>query len=144
MNSQVTLNHHTYETITIGDIFSFEREITESIVEQFAELTGDRNPLHMDEAFANTTEFNGRIVHGMLLGSLFSTLVGMLIPGEKCLYISQDLRFRRPLPLGSSIKIQGEVMAKSDATRMIDIKTTVVDDNQQLIVDGLAKVKVRV
>ncbi len=114
-----------------------------ALARSFAKLTGDKNPLHLDYGYARKTEFGEPIVHGMLLGSFFSTLVGMLCPGQNALYLSQDLRFKNPLKFGHTIVIAGVVAAKYDATKIIDVKTTIKDEKGTIIVDGLAKVKVR-
>ncbi len=139
----MNLSKLNYEDIKIGDVFSFDRMITEGDVAKFAELTGDRSLLHMDEGYASVAEFGGRIAHGMLLGSLFSTLVGMMIPGERALYLSQDLKFKNPLKFPAKIFVSGEVVNKSDAARMIDIKTIIKDGKDMILVEGNAKVKVR-
>jgi len=132
-----------YEEIKIGDVHSFERVIDEEAVNRFAELTGDKNPLHMNEEYARKTEFGGRIAHGMLAGSLFSTLVGMFCPGERALYLSQKVNFRKPIRLGEKIKIQGEVIKKSDALKTITLSTKIINDKNQVVIDGEAMAKVR-
>lgn len=132
-----------YNDIKMGDEFSFERFIDEDLVNKFAALTGDFNPLHVDQKYAEQTEFGGRISHGMLLASLFSTLVGMHLPGEKALYISQESRFRSPLNLNTKVKVEGKVTAKFDALNMIELQTTIKDEEGKVVVDGLARVKVR-
>lgn len=136
-------NSLLYEEIKIGDIFSFEYFVDESTVFKFAELTGDFNPLHMDESYAKETLFGGRIVHGMLLAGLFSTLVGMLCPGERALYLSQDISFRNTLFLGKKIKVEGKVLSKFDGINVLEIKTLIKDLEGNIFVDGLAKIKVR-
>ncbi len=132
-----------YEEIKIGDSFGFDREITEGDVGKFAELAGDFSPLHMDAAYATKTEFGGRIAHGMLLGSLFSTLVGMMIPGERALYLSQELKFKNSLRFPAKVFVSGEVSEKSDAARVIDIKTMVKNKDGLILIEGNAKVRIR-
>lgn len=132
-----------YKDIKIGDEFSFEHFIDEDAVNKFAALTGDFNPLHVDQKYAEKTEFGGRISHGMLLASLFSTLVGMHLPGERALYISQDSRFRSPLPLNTKVKVEGKVTARFDALSMIELQTIIKDEKGKVVVDGVARVKVR-
>lgn len=136
-------NQLKYGDINIGDVFSFERKMDETLVNEFAKLTGDYNPLHTDEKYAKGTEFSGRIVHGMLAGSLFSALVGMLCPGERALYLSQNVRFRNSLPLGALVVIEGKVISKFDAAKIIDLATVVRNKNGKIFVEGTAKVKVR-
>jgi len=140
---EITLHDLVYADIKIGDTFSFKRFIDEKMIDTFADLTSDYNPLHVDHQYAKNTEFGGRIAHGMLIGSLFSTLVGMVCPGKRALYLSQDLRFRNPLRPGNTVEVFGTVIEKFDALKVIEIQTTVKDKNGSLIVDGVAKVKIR-
>lgn len=133
----------TYEEIKVGDRFSFDYFIDENLVNRFAEVSGDYNPLHVKADYAEKTEFHGRIAHGMLLASLFSNLIGMHCPGERALYLSQEIRFRNPLPLNRRILISGEVVSKSDAVKIIELKTIINDEQGAVIVDGLARVRVR-
>ena len=128
--------------IEIGQKKSFEVVVTESMVDDFAKLSGDNNPLHMDENYAKTNNFENRVCHGMLLASFFSRLIGMYIPGENALYFSQSLKFQYPCFVNDRIKIHGEVIDKSLATKIITLKTTISKDKHQ-IVDGIGKVLVR-
>ena len=130
------------EDIEIGQKKSFEVVITESMLDDFAKLSGDSNPLHMDENYAKSNNFENRVCHGMLLASFFSRLVGMYIPGENALYFSQSLKFQYPCFVNDRIKIHGEVIDKSLATKIITLKTTISKDKHQ-IVDGIGKVLVR-
>ncbi len=130
------------EDIEIGQKKSFEVVITESMLDDFAKLSGDNNPLHMDENYAKSNNFENRVCHGMLLASFFSRLIGMYIPGENALYFSQSLKFQYPCFVNDRIKIHGEVIDKSLATKIITLKTTISKDKHQ-IVDGTGKVLVR-
>ena len=128
--------------IKIGQKKSFEVVVTESMVDDFAKLSGDNNPLHMDENYAKSNNFNGRVCHGMLLASFFSRLAGMYIPGKNALYFSQSLKFQHPCFVNDRIEIHGEVIDKSLATKIITLKTT-ISKNKRQIVDGIGKVMVR-
>ena len=128
--------------IKIGQKKSFEVVVTESMVDDFAKLSGDNNPLHMDENYAKSNNFKKRVCHGMLLASFFSRLVGMYIPGKNALYFSQSLKFQHPCFVNDRIEIHGEVIDKSLATKIITLKTTIIKDKRQ-IVDGIGKVMVR-
>lgn len=79
---------------------SFEKRISDADIVKFAEVTGDTNPLHLDDDFARETIFEGRIAHGMLTASLFSTILGTKLPGPGCIYMSQNIRFRAPVRPG--------------------------------------------
>ena len=137
-------NNLSYDDIKIGASFSFERIIDDNAVTSFAQLTGDYSPLHSDEKYAKESGFEGRIAHGMLLGSYLSTLIGMFIPGKRALYLSQDLCFRRPLMVGKNIVVSGVVTRKSDALKIVEIKTIIKDiASKRVIISGIAKAKVR-
>ncbi len=131
----------SYEKIQVGDQASFSKLIGEEEINCFARLTGDFNPLHVDGDFARTTPFGGKIAHGMLVGSLFSALVGMHLPGKRCLYLSQSLNFRRPVKIGQTIVVRGEVTKKVDALRLLELRTTVWEGDK-LLVEGEARVRV--
>ena len=139
----IKLNTFNYDQIRVGDTFSFTRFIDEAAVRSFADLTADYSPIHMDDEYAVKTEFGGRIVHGMLAGSLFSTLVGMLCPGRQSLYLSQSIQFKRPIRPDAELEIKGTVLSKSDSGKMIELKTVIMDSENNVVIDGIAKVKVR-
>lgn len=130
-----------FEDIALGDNASFERTFSEEDVNDFARLSGDVNPLHTDEAYARTTVFKKRVVHGMLVGSLCSFLVGMHLPGKKCLYLSQTLRFKKPVFIGDTVTVKGTVTAKSVSTRILEIAVSVMRGDVQ-VMDGTATVQV--
>ena len=136
-------NQYKFDEIKIGLEYKFTEMITESHLDSFANLSGDYNPLHMDAGYAKTTRFKKRICHGMLLASFFSKLVGMHMPGKNALYFSQTLNFQAPCYIGDEVIIQGEVIDKSDSTRIITIKTLIHNNKGVCLVDGVAKVLVR-
>ena len=138
-----TLNELKYEDIFIGQQESFTIKITDSMVEKFSNLSGDLNPLHMDNKFAESSSFNKRIVHGMLLASFFSQLVGMKLPGKNALYFSQTLNFRSPCYIDDEIEVVGEVIEKSDSTQIITLSTTIFNKSKTCLIDGIAKIIVR-
>jgi 3-hydroxybutyryl-CoA dehydratase len=132
----------SYESIATGEEASFSRVIGESEVAAFAALTGDWNPLHMDSVYATTTQFGERIAHGMLVASYFSTLVGMYLPGQRALFLSHDVKFAKPVPLGTCITFQGRVRHKTDSLRLLDIDTTAINEAGEHVVRGRAQVMV--
>ena len=137
------LNELSYDDISIGQQESFIIKITESMVEKFSNLSGDLNPLHMDNEFAESSSFNKRIVHGMLLASFFSQLIGMKLPGKNALYFSQTLNFRSPCYIDDEIEVIGEVTEKSDSTQIITVSTTIFNKSKTCLIDGIAKIIVR-
>lgn len=131
-----------WDELQVGETASFDRQISEEDVRAFAALSGDENPLHMDEAYATTTQFGKRVVHGMLLSSLFSQLVGVHLPGKRCLYLAQSLTFRMPVFVGETVTVCGEVTHRSEATHTLTLHTTVTNASGVVCVDGEAQVKV--
>ena len=137
------LNELSYDDISIGQQESFIIKITESMVDKFSNLSGDLNPLHMDNEFAESSSFNKRIVHGMLLASFFSQLIGMKLPGKNALYFSQTLNFRSPCYIDDEIEVIGEVTEKSDSTQIITVSTTIFNKSKTCLIDGIAKIIIR-
>lgn len=131
----------SYSDINEGDVYSFKRKISKQDVMDFAKLSGDFNPLHVDADFGEKSMFKDNIAHGMLAGSLFSTLVGMHCPGEKSLYITQTLNFRLPLYYDDVVTVKGTVTSKNDSLNIITLKTEILKEDKT-IVDGEAKVKI--
>ena len=131
-----------FDAIAVGAKVSFRRVVQQEDVEAFARLSGDFNPLHVDPQYAAQTQFGRPIVHGMFLGSLLSCLVGMHLPGRRCLYVSQSLDFLQPVHVGDELEITGEVQHKQDALRTIVIQTEIRILPEQLAVRGKAHVKV--
>ena len=129
--------------IKIGLEHYFDITISNELEENFAKISGDFNPLHMDEQYAKKTNFGKRVCHGMLLASFFSRLVGMYLPGKNALYFSQNLNFIAPCFIGDKIIVKGEIIDKSESTKMIKIKTTIKNIEEKLLVEGVAQVLVR-
>ncbi len=134
---------YSFEDLLIGMKKEFSLIIDESMLNDFAELSGDFNPLHMRSEYVEKTNFKNRVCHGLLLASFFSRLIGMHIPGEKALYFSQSLNFRNPGFINDKITIMGQIIDKKLTTKIITIKTTIYNQNKKCLVDGLAKVIVR-
>tara|TARA_B110000467_G_C18175444_1_gene397578 strand:+ start:250 stop:675 length:426 start_codon:yes stop_codon:yes gene_type:complete len=137
-------NKLKFTDIKIGDSAEFKIIITETMVHQFANISGDFNSLHMDNEFAKTTKFGKRVCHGMLLGSFFSRLVGMYIPGLNALYLSQSLKFISPCFIDDKIIVRGTVIRKSERTKIITLQTLILNTNDKILVDGECKAVVLV
>ncbi|OIK15904.1 enoyl-CoA hydratase [Bacillus sp. MUM 116] len=130
----------TYEDIQIGDSAAFSKTISEFDIYQFAGLTGDFNPMHIDEEFAKKTFFKERIAHGLLTGSFISTVLGMKLPGPNSIYLSQNFSFTAPVRMGDTIKAIVEVVEKRDDKKLIKLKTKIWNQLDELVVDGEALV----
>lgn len=131
-----------FSDISVGDHADIKLQIDQALTNKFAQLTGDFNPLHMDSHHAKQTEFGGRVAHGMLVGSLFSRLIGMELPGQNALYLSQALQFRKPILVGTHVHVRAEVMEKSEANRILKLKTVVLDSAGEILIEGEAEVMV--
>jgi 3-oxoacyl-[acyl-carrier protein] reductase len=132
-----------FDDISLGQTYEITRSFSAQDVLAFAALSGDYSPLHVDREFAAGTEFGAQVVHGVLLASLFSQLVGMRVPGKHALYIGQDLTFRRPVMIDETVRAVAKVVGKSDATRTLVLNTEIRSIDDKVIVIGTAKVKVR-
>ena len=128
------------DNLHIGKKVNFTIVISESMVEEFARLSGDYNPHHMDESFAKGSRFGRRICHGMLLASLFSRLTGMYLPGKGSLYLSQSLNFLAPAYIDDEVVVQGELTKISQSTGMVTMKTQITNGNSIQLITGDAKV----
>ena len=125
------------DEIHVGDTASFEKTISESDVYTFAGVTGDLNPAHVNARYAESTKFGGRIVHGMLTGSLFSTVFGTRLPGEGAIYLSQSLEFTAPVKLGETIKATVTVTEIMEKGR-IRFDTVATNQDGTVVVRGQA------
>ena len=131
-----------FDKIQMGDEAEFYRTITAEDVEDFARLSGDRNPMHMDEQFAGRTRFQRRVVHGMLLASYVSTLVGMHCPGPGALWSQQNFCWAAPVFIDDRIHFRIRVTHKSTGARALTIKVTGVNQDGKVIMEGAGTVTV--
>lgn len=136
------INNYGYSDINIGLTEGFCVEITKELQDQFLKLSGDYNPLHLDDEFAINKKFNSKVVYGMLIASFLSKLVGVYIPGEKCLLHSIDIKFVKPVYIGDIIKIQGTVVEKNDTFKQLKIKATVKNLEEHRVCKAIIKVGV--
>ncbi|MDR2076688.1 MAG: MaoC family dehydratase [Desulfovibrio sp.] len=126
----------TYATLTVGAKDSISKTITADVVESFADVSNDHNPLHLDEEFAKTTPFGKRIAHGMISAGLISAVHGTKIPGMGAVYMTQSLKFRRPVFLGDTLTAWAEVQEKNDAKKRVTMKNWVENQNGEVVVEG--------
>ena len=103
------LHGHYFEDIRIGMSAIYSKTITDADILLFSGVSGDTNPLHLDQDFAASTMFKSRIAHGMLSASLISTIFGTKLPGPGCVYLSQNLRFKAPVRSGDTVQAQATV-----------------------------------
>jgi 3-oxoacyl-[acyl-carrier protein] reductase len=133
-----------FDSIQVGETQTLTRHITEADVRKFVEMTGDDNPLHVDRAYAETTAFKDIVVHGMLGASFISTVIGTKLPGTGALWVSQNMEFLLPVRLGDVLTISATVLKKHERERLLELDTRIVNQNQQVILTGVGKVKVLV
>ena len=127
----------TINEIVIGDYAEATKMFTEAEVNMFAEISGDHNPAHVDEAYAQTTIFKTRIVHGMLTSGLISSVLGTKLPGTGTIYMSQDLKFLAPVYFGDQITARVEVVEIIEGKR-VKLRTTCTNQDGKLVIDGVA------
>ena len=137
------LNEYTFEEIKLGMKESFEVNITESMENNFAKITGNYNPLATDNEYAATTNYKKRICPGMFTASFFSRLTGMHLPGKYALVYSQSLNFVNICYIGDQITVEGEVIEKNDATKLITINTVITNQDGKKLIYGKALVTFR-
>jgi 3-hydroxybutyryl-CoA dehydratase len=120
---------------------TFAKTISEAYIVMFSGVTGDMNPVHVNEEFARNTVFKGRIAHGMLTGSLISTVLGMKLPGPGSIYVSQTLKFLAPVRVGDTAEVHAIITKIIPERHRVVLKTT-VHVGDVLVVDGEAKMMV--
>ena len=130
-----------YDSILVGDKAELIHVITQSNINQFVELTGDDNKLHVDEQFASTTSYKKPVAHGMLSASFISTIIGTKLPGDGALWYAQNLEFLQPVRIGDELRITAEVIKKIDRTKTIELQTDIYNQHKQKVTTGTAKVK---
>jgi 3-hydroxybutyryl-CoA dehydratase len=140
MNEMSKIAQYSLDDIELGLTKTFRVIITESLTNEFAKITGDFSPIHMEERYARTTKFKQRISHGMLVGSFFSRLVGMHLPGKNGVLLSYSIKHLLPCFLDQEILVKGIVMDKSNSTRIITLKATITDSYGKTLIDGILKV----
>ncbi len=133
----------TFEQIKIGDTKKFQVTITESLINDFAKLSGDFSSIHVNEDYAKSKKFKGRVVHGMLLASFLSRMVGMYLPGKYGLYVSQSLEFHNPCFIKDTITITSIVNDKSESTKIIKIDSKIINEKNELLLNGTGRIIVR-
>ena len=115
------MEHYSFEDIDIGIVESFEVDITEDKMKVFSQLSGDFNPMHVDYKYAIEHGYKGILVYGMLSSLFYSTLVGMYLPGKKCLLNKMSVDYKQPVYIGDKLTVSGRVVDKRVGTRRIMI-----------------------
>ena len=128
----------TIQEMKLGDSAQFSKTVTEADLEHFAQATGDFNPVHFDQAYAENTPFKGRIAHGILSIGFISALVGNIFPGPGTIYLTQEVKFLAPVRIRDTITAKVEVIEIIREKNRARFRTTCVNQNGQEVVSGTA------
>ena len=128
-----------FKEIQIGDSASIERVICLKDIETFSNLTGDKNPLHVDQSFAEKSKFGSRVAHGMLTSSFISTLIGVTLPGEGSIITNISLDFRKPVFIDDSLRTTIEVTKKIDLSKQVHFKIKICNQHSKVVISGIVK-----
>ena len=127
------------DRLEIGMTESYEQTILDSDIKTFAGLSGDNNPVHMSELYAEKSRFKKRIAHGLLSASFFSALFGTKLPGYGCVYVSQNLEFRRPVYIGDAVTASIEILSIDKGKSRVKFRT-VCKVKKKIVIDGNAEI----
>lgn len=134
------LENITYDELQIGQSARLLRTLTVNDIQAFAAVSGDTNPAHLDDQYANATLFHGVIAHGMWSGALISALLGTEFPGPGTIYVSQNLNFSRPVRVGDTLVVTATVMTKDDERKQVELACEVTNQKGQKVLTGTARV----
>jgi len=137
------VNQHGYylEDLSVGMTSSFEKTILAKDIDAFAKITGDTNPVHLDEKYAATTPFKARIAHGMMSAGLISTVLGTQLPGPGCIYLDQQIKFRAPVFIEDTVVATVTIEEINQRRGRVTLKTQCFV-NDKLVADGTASMMV--
>jgi len=124
--------------LKVGDTFSKEREITDELIRKFAEVSGDYNPIHLDEEFAKTTRFGQRIAHGMLGGAFISGVLGYELNVRKVVYLNQTMKFITPVFIGDTITTTDKIITIREDKPIVTLETVCVNQTGETVIKGEA------
>ncbi|UCH44771.1 MAG: MaoC family dehydratase [Nitrospiraceae bacterium] len=130
------------KNLKVGNRASLSKAFTEEDVLQFANISADTNPIHLDKNFAADSVFGQRVVHGMLIASLFSALVGVKLPGEGTIYLGQSLNFKAPVFIDEQVTASVEIVKIREDKPIVTLRTLCINSEGRTVVDGEAVVKV--
>ena len=128
------------DEIEVGATAIFSKTVTEADLVLYAGVSGDTNPVHLDEDFAKGTMFKGRIAHGMLSAGFISAVLGTKLPGPGCIYLGQTLKFKAPVKIGDTIRLRAKVVDKKDLDKpdrgQITLDRTILNQRDEVVQQG--------
>ena len=130
----------TISELTIGDSAEFSKTVSESDVYLYAGVSGDLNPAHINENYAQNTFFKTRIAHGMISAGFISAVLGTKLPGPGTIYLRQELNFKAPVRIGDTVTARAEVIEINTEKKRVRLKTTCVNQDGTVVLDGEAVV----
>ena len=133
-----TISNVPFDEIEIGQTAKYQKTVQDEDVLMFAKLSGDVNPVHLDEDYAKTTQFGGRIAHGMYTAALMSAAMATKLPGPGSVYLSQTMKFRAPVRIGDTLTVHMEVTNKRERNKSVTISVRVTNQDGAKVVTGEA------
>jgi len=132
------LKGKSIDQLKVGDSAEWSRTVTEHDIKLFAEATGDFNPVHLDQSYAEKTFFKGRIAHGLLSLGYISTVLGNILPGHGTIYISQEVKFLAPVRLGDTLNAKVAPTEVNPEKNRAKFKTICFNQEGKIVLDGAA------
>lgn len=130
-----------FAELAIGQTASLTKKITDQVVRQFAELSEDRNPVHLDDDYAATSIFKRRIAHGMIGASLVSAVIGMQLPGPGSIFVATEIKFRAPVYIDETVVVNATIRDLRADKMLVFLDASVVKEDGTHAIDGTATIK---
>ena len=140
LNDSDVIENQPFDELRIGQSARLVRTISQADIQAFAAVSGDTNPAHLDQAYADASMFHGVIAHGMWGGALISAVLGTTLPGPGTIYLEQSLRFSRPVRVGDTLTVTVTVLSKDDDKKRVELDCVVTNQQGDKVLSGLAKV----
>jgi 3-hydroxybutyryl-CoA dehydratase len=137
------MKRYGFDDLFVGMSAQFKRKIVGEMIDSFAQVSGDSNPLHIDSDYARRSGFKDQIAHGMLCSSLFSELVGVHLPGENCLLTDISVVFSKPVFIDDEVIVDGSITQLSPAFKSAKIDATITNINSEVCIRAKIGVVVR-
>jgi 3-hydroxybutyryl-CoA dehydratase len=135
------MNEFIFDELKIGEEATFGAEITEEMMGNFFAISGDSNPLHLEQEYAHKFGFKGRVVYGLLTSSFYSTLVGVYLPGKYALLQGiKKINFLKPVFIGDQLRISGQISHVNEAYKVVEIKARIINQKEEVVSDAIISV----